>query len=112
MCTIAHVSLVQVGDTEGTANILSKEVARLINKGCSCGFSSEFITMPTLKCPPANSASSDKLLFRAGIQEGGRSPVSYHDVITSLQAAKNETFRFKVCVLHVNNHTTVSLILL
>ena len=73
-------------------------VVGFIQERCSCDFSSRYISEAIFKCPAADPDKSNKVLFRARVQEGGSSPVSYGDIVTYLEAAQSKPFTLKVNV--------------
>lgn len=68
----------------------------VIQRECGCSFLSEYISNPTLQCPSADPDSSNEVLFRASVQEGGSNPTAYSDVTSYLEAARGTSFSFKV----------------
>lgn len=71
-------------------------LVEIIQEGCNCDFSSHYISEAILKCPNVSPDKSDMVLFRARVQEGGRSPVPYSDILTYLEAAQSKSFSLKV----------------
>ena len=97
LCIYSFLCGHQFTDTAEKVDKLTEEAVSIIREGCGCDFSSHFISSPILQCLSTHPESSDQVLFRARIQKGGGSPVTYSDVMSYLEGAKDTPpFDFKV----------------